>query len=171
MQQQDISQPIPTPRQNPKSKAFPMAACAANPPIPGKVTAEKPWPVCMETALTRCMRSKFPKPVNIPFVSVSLRGGTMLTIPLISRFRMTTVCIQPQNLSIAVPNTAALSGKSTWHSYIDTQEYTISLQEGINYLKILRKTTAIPNIESFVLSLQADTPAPRRRSLSKREIS
>ncbi len=64
----------------------------------------------------------------------------------------------PQNLSIAVPNTAALSGKSTWHSYIDTQEYTISLQEGINYLKILRKTTAIPNIESFVLSLQADTP-------------
>ncbi len=61
-----------------------------------------------------------------------------------------------QNLSVPVPNTSALSGKSTWHSYIDTQAYTITLQEGVNYLKILRKTESIPNIESFVLSLQTD---------------
>lgn len=64
-----------------------------------------------------------------------------------------------QRLSIPVPNTAALSGKSTWHSYMDTEAYTVTLKEGTNYLKIVRKTANVPNIESFILTLDTDGSA------------
>ncbi len=63
-----------------------------------------------------------------------------------------------QNLSVSVPNTATLSGnKSTWHSYIDTDWYSITLSEGTNYIKILRKTTNIPNIESFMIAVEEES--------------
>ena len=57
------------------------------------------------------------------------------------------------SINMNIPNTAETSGNlSKYYSFMDFSGYTVQLVEGTNYLKLERRTSAAPNVDSLTLS-------------------
>lgn len=64
------------------------------------------------------------------------------------------------SINMNIPNTAETSGNlSKYYSFMDFSGYTVQLVEGTNYLKLERRGSAAPNVDSLTLSKVAGEDA------------